>query len=96
MVQAQEHECDWGLNRLRVRVLYFASAREIASKSSEGMDLPAGSSLRDLARDLISRHPRLKKLERSIKFSINFDVAEPDAVLEDGDEVGVLPPVAGG
>jgi molybdopterin synthase catalytic subunit len=96
MGQAKEYECHRGLDRLKVKVLYFASSREIASASAEGIDLPNGSNLGDLARDMFKRHPGLKKLEKSIKFSINFDVAESDAALKDGDEVGVLPPVAGG
>jgi molybdopterin converting factor small subunit len=35
-------------------------------------------------------------MKRSIKVAVNSQLAEPRTVLYDGDEVALLPPVAGG
>jgi molybdopterin converting factor subunit 1 len=81
---------------MKVKVLYFALARDLASKSAETFSLPDGASVGDVAIEVTKRHPALKALGSSAKFSLNLVVAERDAPLREGDEVGVLPPVAGG
>jgi MoaD family protein len=81
---------------LKVRVLYFASARDIAAVSSEHVPLHEKASVGDLAGEMIRLHPSLKNLEGSVRYSVNYEVADRSTPLRDGDEVGVLPPVAGG
>ncbi len=41
-------------------------------------------------------HPKLAAMKRSIKVAVNSQLAEPRTMLHDGDEVALLPPVAGG
>lgn len=81
---------------MNVKVLYFASAREAAYTPRETLDVPEGESLAGLVKLLVKLHPRMKNLVNSTKFSINLAVSGLDTVLRDGDEIGVLPPVAGG
>ena len=50
----------------------------------------------DLVREVLRLHPRLKTLLGSAKLSVNLDVVPQGTRLQDGDEVGFLPPVAGG
>jgi len=42
------------------------------------------------------RHPKLAPLLKAVRWAVNFDFVDLSQVLEDGDEVGLLPPVAGG
>jgi molybdopterin converting factor subunit 1 len=81
---------------LIVKVLYFASAQGLANMKSENMRLRKGGSLKDLAAEMLRLHPELKSIEPTIRYSVNFEIAEENAPLHDGDEVAVLPPVAGG
>ncbi len=81
---------------MRVKVLYFAGARELTSKGSETVVIDDGGSVADLEAALVRLHPDLRKLEHSARFSVNMEVAGEEVLLRDGDEVGVLPPVAGG
>jgi molybdopterin converting factor subunit 1 len=81
---------------VNVRVLYFAGARDLASSSRETLTVPEGTTVGRLAGEILRLHPALRKMRNSVKFSVNFDVVGADALLSDGDEVGVLPPVAGG
>ncbi len=84
------------MKQLQVRVLYFATARELASERNEDVTVPEGSAVRALVRELLALHPDLKSLGNSVRYSVNHEVVGNDAILKDGDEVGVLPPVAGG
>ena len=79
-----------------VKVLYFASAQGLANLKSESMSLKEGSSMKDMAAEMLRLHPDLKSIERTIRYSVNFEIADSDVTLHDGDEVAVLPPVAGG
>jgi molybdopterin converting factor subunit 1 len=79
-----------------VRVLYFASAQGLANLKSEDMQLKEGGSVRDMAAEMLRRHPSLKSIEPTIRYSVNFEIANGSALLHEGDEVAVLPPVAGG
>jgi molybdopterin converting factor subunit 1 len=81
---------------MEVKVVYFASARELAAKTSEFLALPEGSTVSELKALLVRLHPALRQGKDSFKFSVNFDVVGIDSPLKEGDEVGVLPPVAGG
>jgi len=81
---------------LIVRVLYFASAQGLANKKSESLRLKEGSSVKDVAAEMLRLHPDLRSIEQTIRYSVNFEIAEGNAPLHDGDEVAVLPPVAGG
>jgi len=94
--EAEEHERDRGLGEMIVKVLYFASAQGLANVRSEDMRLRDGSSVEEMAAEMLRLHPALKSIEPTIRYSVNFEVAETSERLHDGDEVAVLPPVAGG
>ncbi len=79
-----------------VRVLYFASARDLASTGAESLSLPEGASVLALEGEILKLHPGLRPLRKSIRFSVNFKVVAEGTPVQEGDEVGVLPPVAGG
>lgn len=81
---------------MRIRVLYFAAARERAGLDREAVELAAGATLAELARELSDRHPRLGALLPRLRFAVNEEFAPDSAALKDGDEVALIPPVAGG
>ncbi len=67
-----------------------------AGTSREQIEVAAGAAVRDVARWVGERHPRLAPLLGSVRWARNFEMATLDDSLKDGDEVGLLPPVAGG
>ena len=96
MGEAKEHELDWWVVGLKIRVVYFASAREATATQRETFTIPDAASTSDLAKEMIKRHPALDRMLDSVRFSVNLEVVEGRRSLHDGDEVGVLPPLAGG
>ncbi|MEJ2186126.1 MAG: MoaD/ThiS family protein [Gemmatimonadota bacterium] len=80
---------------MRVNILLFAIYRDLAGAGELQVDVPEGATVRDLlgvlrARDALSRLPS----EPAV--AVNRDYAALDAPLHDGDDVALLPPVAGG
>ena len=81
---------------MRVNVLLFARLRELAGQSEMSCEVPAGSTIADVWRDLARQQPALEPFQRSVSCALNEDFARMTAAVKDGDTVAFLPPVSGG
>ena len=81
---------------MKINLLLFGSVREAAGTSKLKVELADGARVADLRIWLAERNPVVQKLGDRLAASINTEMAQADDVLEDGDEVAFLPPVAGG
>jgi MoaE-MoaD fusion protein len=81
---------------MRLRVLFFGVLKDLAAKSSDAIDLPEGSLVRDLLAHYASQSPGLQASMASIAVAVNHEYAAPETVLQSNDEVALLPPVSGG
>jgi molybdopterin converting factor subunit 1 len=81
----------------RVKVLLFATLRERAggAKSIE-LDLPDGATVLDLKHQIARDYPALEQNMKSVLATINREYAFDEAVLPDGAELAMFPPVSGG
>lgn len=79
-----------------VRVRSFARVREVLGSELD-LVLPQGATLADVWEQLRLRDRELDRLANSVRLARN-GVVSPllDALLQDGDEVSILPPVGGG
>ena len=77
-----------------ITVQYYAILREQAGRSSESLDSRAISA-QELYRELATRHG-FTLPQSLMKVAINGEFAVWDCVLNDGDHVVFIPPVAGG
>ncbi len=83
---------------MSVRVLYFASFRDVSGRQEEERPIPPGARVADLWRELVAEMPGLAaSLTGSMPpAAVNAEYTGPETPLRDGDEVTFLPPVAGG
>ena len=81
---------------MNVRVLYFSLVKRITGTAGETVDLAEGARVEGLIALLAERHPELRQLLASLLVTRNEEWCERDAVLADGDVVGLMPPVSGG
>ena len=80
---------------MKVEVLFFAAARERAGTDRESLEVPEPT-VGSLSRLLAERHPDLAPLLPRLRFAVNRAFVREDHVLAEGDEVALIPPVAGG
>ncbi len=80
---------------LPVRVLLFGRYRELAGSGEVRLELPPGSRVRDVVSALRAR-PALAALPADPAVAVNRRYEGPDRALAAGDEVALIPPVAGG
>ncbi len=82
---------------MKVKVLYFAVARELAGTNEEDLDLPADvSSIERVADHLARLHPELAGRLENVRFARNEEFAKSSDAISDGDTIALIPPVAGG
>ena len=81
---------------MRIRTLFFAQLREASGRAAVEVDLDDGSSVEDLLTHLGRQIPALGPLAAATAVAVNQTYADRTAVLADGDEVALIPPVAGG
>jgi molybdopterin synthase catalytic subunit len=81
---------------IHLKVLYFATLRQIMGLREEQLELAENSRVSDLLNLLRERHADLAPALPSTLVSINREYALPDDTLQDGDEVALFPPVSGG
>jgi len=81
---------------MQIRVLFFGMLREIIGRSSESLEMPEHSTLRDLLGHYQKMVPAIGPMTASLAMSINQEYAPPGSELRAGDEVALLPPVSGG
>lgn len=79
---------------MRVQVKFFAIFSEMIGVKSEWADVAAGTTVEQLWTQYASRGPRVVKMRAA--YAVNQRLAKPEQVLQEGDEVGFLPPVSGG
>jgi molybdopterin converting factor subunit 1 len=80
---------------MHVKCLFFAAYRSVFGVDQIELELPEGSTLDALIQDVRDR-AGTADLPRRLVVAVNRDYAPVDTVLQDGDEVAFIPPVAGG
>jgi molybdopterin synthase catalytic subunit len=79
-----------------IKIKLFARLREICGKSE--VDLPYSESLAGVLEQIKSELPALSGWidDGKVLISVNQEMAGPQARIQDGDEIGLMPPFSGG
>ncbi len=81
---------------MKLQLLYFGIVRERLGRREEAREVRSGATVGDLLAELAESHGIFALGAGSIRIAVNREYVEKDHVLADGDEVAVIPPVAGG
>ena len=81
---------------MNVRLLFFASLKDIVGARELRFDLPTDATVGDLLSKLEVSYPRLKDYRQVVLTAINEEYVAKTARIADGDEVAIFPPVSGG
>ena len=81
---------------MKVSLKLFASIREAVGASDLTLELPDDATVADLLGRLKAEHPAVGAVTESLTYAVNRRYATLVQPLRDGDEVVILPPVAGG
>ena len=74
----------------------FAGARELVGGHTASAELPNGATVADLRQALLQVNPELAALLARSRIAVNHEFAEDSAVVPEGAEIALIPPVSGG
>jgi molybdopterin converting factor small subunit len=85
---------------ISVRILYFAAARDITGLTEELVQFQIESiPLCDVLESLFAQHKGLREIWSRSLTSVNIELVDNDIaniMINDGDEIAIIPPVSGG
>ncbi|MBE7453265.1 MAG: molybdenum cofactor biosynthesis protein MoaE [Kofleriaceae bacterium] len=81
---------------MRIQVLYFAVFRERLGMEGEALEVADGATVGDAIAALEARHEVVATLRGHYRVALNQSMTDAGAALTDGDELVLIPPVAGG
>jgi molybdopterin converting factor subunit 1 len=81
---------------MQVKLLFFATLKDIVGSRQLQLDMPKGTTVNDLWERLESSYPRLRPYRSIVLTSVNEEYVDRAAAISDGDEVALFPPVSGG
>lgn len=80
---------------IKLNILTFGIVRDIVGADQLTYELPARSTATTLMESLQQRYPALQEL-RSLMIAINSEYSKKDQILQENDEIALIPPVSGG
>ena len=81
---------------ITITIKLFAVYQEVYGVNELVWDFPHGTIVQTVCDRLIAEHPELRKWRELTRFGVNLQFVEPDTILQNGDEVVLIPPVNGG
>jgi molybdopterin synthase catalytic subunit/molybdopterin synthase sulfur carrier subunit len=79
-----------------IRLLAFAGARDVVGAAEVAFELDAPCTAAELLDRLCARFPGLAPHRRALRLAVNGTYAAWTDEVRAGDEVAIIPPVAGG
>ena len=80
---------------MRIQLIAFGIAKDILKARAMSYDLNEGNTIAALKTALIKAYVGFDKLS-SLAFAVNEEYVHDTHVLQEGDEVVLIPPVSGG
>jgi len=81
---------------MRIEVLYFAVLRERIHLGSETIEIALDADVSAARVEIAVRHPEIAPLLPMVRAAVNRTMADENQLLSEGDELALIPPVAGG
>jgi sulfur-carrier protein len=84
------------LRTIHVTLKLFSVYQEAYGQSEQVFQCPVGCTIAQLHDRLIAEHPHLEQWRSVTRFGVNLTFVPAETMLQDGDEVVLIPPVSGG
>lgn len=83
-------------SEIRIKVKLFSIYQEVFDRSELELYVPDQTTVENILTSLIEQKPQLAQWQEVTRFGVNLQFVEPNTLLNDGDEVVLIPPVSGG
>ena len=80
---------------MNIEIIAFGIAKDILKSKSVSLELNEASTVETARKALIDQFPQFETLA-SLQLAVNAEYVQDDYVLQENDEVVLIPPVSGG
>ena len=84
------------VEHIQISIQLFAVYQEVIGEAKITQNLPIGTSAGDVLQGLINKYPQLDQWRSVTRLGVNLEFVAADRLLQDGDELVLIPPVSGG
>jgi molybdopterin synthase sulfur carrier subunit len=84
------------MEKITVNIKLFAIYQEVYKTTELTLEFPPQTAVITVLNYIISQHPQLERWREVTRFGVNLQFVSGDKILENGDEVVLIPPVSGG
>jgi len=87
------------LQSITLNVRTFAILREIVGKGQMTLELPRqneGTTVADLRRRILELYPEIPARKIPFGIAVNAKIVDDKSIINDFDEIALLPPISGG
>ena len=81
---------------MTIQIFLFGPARLVAGLSESTIEVPEGCRVRQAAEILFGKWPSLRPVATQLRYAVDEEYAELEAVLHPGQTLALIPPVEGG
>lgn len=81
---------------LTITVKLFAAYQEVYGTPELSLELPQGITVGEVGDRIRAPYPVLHSLAPVTRYGINLNFVEAETIVQEGDEVVLIPPVSGG
>lgn len=81
---------------INISVKLFAIYQETYQREQLALQLHPPATVKTLVDQIFQEHPELEQWRSVTRYGVNMAFVDEDTVLQDGDEVVLIPPVSGG
>ena len=81
---------------ISIKVRLFAALKEIIGKNQLDLQIPEGSTVKDVIAVIEETYPAVKKIIKISKYAVNMEYTETEKKMTEGDEITIIMPVSGG
>lgn len=81
---------------ITITVKLFAAFEEACGRSELRWQFPPGALVSAVGDRLYGQYPELERWRQLTRYGVNLQFVDSDTVLQEGDEVVLIPPVSGG
>lgn len=81
---------------ITVTVKLFAAYQEAVGQPEIQLSVPVKSPVVVIRDRLLQEYPQLSQWRDLTRYGLNLTFVEPETILQDGDDVVLIPPVSGG
>lgn len=84
------------MSAITITVKLFAAYQEAYNQSELKLQFPSSVPVATVLDHLLQEHPELASWREVTRFGVNWEFVPENRLIEDGDEVVLIPPVSGG